>query len=98
MVSVPNGGPGTSWRFPPDQRDFELRVGVEGRGTVTARVVLKESGGRVVFDEQDQVDVDGSREITFPGLQLPNRGSYSLELDVRGPGVVQKSSVSIRRD
>lgn len=98
LVSVPGGGDGASWSFPPDQDGFDLRVRLSGRGTVTASLELRsEPSGEPITSREERIEVDGAAEVAFDGIELPRRGGYTLDLRVSGDGVSQRSTVTIER-
>lgn len=98
LVSIPGGGDGSSWSFPPDQDGFDLRIRLSGRGTVAALLELRsEPSGELIASREERIDVDGPTEVDFDDIELPHRGGYTLDLRISGDGVSQRSTVTIER-
>jgi hypothetical protein len=97
IVGVPGDVQGSSWSFPPEQQDFGVRLVLDGLGTIEADVVLSDGEDAVVYESHERIELDGPRELSFDGLSMPQTGTYRLRVDVRGPGIRQSSTVTVRR-
>jgi hypothetical protein len=97
ILSVPPAGDGTRWSFPSGQRAFDLRIEMDGRGTVDVVVVLRDGAGHELDRRERRFEVVGPGVATIDGIELPADGGYRLSVDVTGPGVRQSQTITIGR-
>lgn len=97
VLSVPPAGDGGRWGFPSGQPGFDLRVEMDGRGTVEVRVVLADAGGRELDSRERRIEVDGPSEARFDDIVLPADGGYRLTVEITGPGISQSQTIAIGR-